>query len=67
MALPNSVSSRSRLDPVRLTQRLQTPDICTYDDDVRHMSLVFRLMVSRLADNMQFKRGFLGLSKFIDA
>ena len=29
-------------------------DICTYNDDVRHMSRVFRLMVSRLCDNMRF-------------
>jgi len=31
-------------------------DICTYNDDVRRMSRVFRLMVSRLADNMRFNR-----------
>jgi hypothetical protein len=31
-------------------------DICTYNDDARHMSRVFRLMVSRLADNMRFNR-----------
>jgi len=31
-------------------------DICTYNDDVRHMSRVFRLMVSRLAETMRFKR-----------
>jgi len=31
-------------------------DICTYNDDVRRMSRVFRLMVSRLSDNMRFNR-----------
>jgi len=31
-------------------------DICAYNDDVRHMSRVFRLMVSRLSGNMQFSR-----------
>ena len=31
-------------------------DICSHNDDVRHMSRVFRLMVSRLADNMRFTR-----------
>lgn len=31
-------------------------DICTYNDDVRRMSRVFRLMVGRLSDNMKFNR-----------
>jgi hypothetical protein len=31
-------------------------DICTYNDDARHMSRVFRMMVSRIADNMRFSR-----------
>jgi hypothetical protein len=31
-------------------------DICTYNEDQRRMSRVFRLMVSRLSDNMQFNR-----------
>jgi hypothetical protein len=31
-------------------------DICSYNDDVRHMSRVFRLMISRVADNMVFNR-----------
>jgi hypothetical protein len=31
-------------------------DICTYNDDVRRMSRVFRLMISRIADNMRFSR-----------
>ena len=31
-------------------------DICTYNDDARRMSRVFRLMVSRLAENMRFNR-----------
>jgi hypothetical protein len=29
-------------------------DICNYNDDVRHMSRVFRLMVRRLTPNMRF-------------
>ncbi|GGL14426.1 hypothetical protein [Mangrovihabitans endophyticus] len=31
-------------------------DICSYNDDVRHMSRVFRLMISRVSDNMRFTR-----------
>ena len=31
-------------------------DICTYNDDTRHMSKIFRLMVRRLSDNMRFNR-----------
>jgi hypothetical protein len=31
-------------------------DICTYNDDVRRMSRIFRLMVSRLSDTMRFNR-----------
>jgi len=31
-------------------------DICTYNDDARHMSRIFRLMVSRLSGNMRFNR-----------
>jgi hypothetical protein len=31
-------------------------DICTHNDNVRHMSRVFRIMVSRLAENMRFSR-----------
>jgi hypothetical protein len=31
-------------------------DICTYNDDVRHMSRIFRLMISRIAENMRFSR-----------
>jgi acetyltransferase (GNAT) family protein len=31
-------------------------DICTYNDDVRHMSRIFRLMVSRLSENMRFSK-----------
>jgi len=31
-------------------------DICTYNDDVRRMSRIFRLMVSRLSDTMRFDR-----------
>jgi len=31
-------------------------DICSYNDDVRHMSRVFRLMISRVAENMRFSR-----------
>jgi hypothetical protein len=31
-------------------------DICTYNDDVRRMSRIFRLMVSRLSENMRFQR-----------
>jgi acetyltransferase (GNAT) family protein len=31
-------------------------DICSYNDDVRHMSRVFRLMISRTAENMKFSR-----------
>jgi hypothetical protein len=31
-------------------------DICTYNDDVRRMSHIFRLMVSRLSDTMRFNR-----------
>jgi hypothetical protein len=31
-------------------------DICTYNDDVRRMSKIFRLMISRVADNMRFNR-----------
>jgi hypothetical protein len=31
-------------------------DICTYNDDIRHMSRVFRLMVRRLTANMKFSR-----------
>jgi hypothetical protein len=31
-------------------------DICSYNDDVRHMSRVFRLMIARNSDNMRFNR-----------
>jgi len=31
-------------------------DICTYNDDVRHMSRIFRVLVRRMADNMRFSR-----------
>jgi len=31
-------------------------DVCSYNDDVRHMSRVFRMMVSRLTDTMRFTR-----------
>src|SRR4051812_24693356 len=31
-------------------------DICSYNDDARHMSRIFRLMVSRLSGNMRFNR-----------
>ena len=31
-------------------------DICTYNDDVRRMSRIFRLMVNRLSENMRFSR-----------
>lgn len=31
-------------------------DICQYNDDVRNMSRIFRLMVRRLTDNMRFER-----------
>ena len=31
-------------------------DICTYNDDVRRMSRIFRLMVGRLSENMRFNR-----------
>jgi hypothetical protein len=31
-------------------------DICSYNDDVRRMSKIFRLMISRVADNMRFNR-----------
>jgi hypothetical protein len=31
-------------------------DICTYNDEVRHMSRVFRLMIARQTENMRFSR-----------
>jgi hypothetical protein len=31
-------------------------DICSYNDDVRNMSRVFRLMIRRLTANMRFER-----------
>jgi hypothetical protein len=31
-------------------------DICSHNDEVRRMSRVFRMMVSRLSDNMKFTR-----------
>jgi ribosomal protein S18 acetylase RimI-like enzyme len=31
-------------------------DICTYNDNVRHMSHIFRAMVERLDSNMRFER-----------
>jgi len=31
-------------------------DICTYNDEVRHMSRIFRMMISRQAENMRFSR-----------
>lgn len=31
-------------------------DICTYNDEVRHMSRVFRMMISRWAPEMRFDR-----------
>jgi hypothetical protein len=31
-------------------------DICTYNDEVRHMSRVFRMMISRWAPTMKFDR-----------
>jgi len=31
-------------------------DICSYNDDVRHMSRVFRLMISRNTETMRFNR-----------
>jgi ribosomal protein S18 acetylase RimI-like enzyme len=31
-------------------------DICNYNDDVRNMSQIFRLMVRRLTENMRFER-----------
>ena len=31
-------------------------DICTYNDEVRHMSRVFRMMISRNSDSMRFNR-----------
>jgi len=31
-------------------------DICSYNDDVRHMSRIFRLMISRVTENMRFSR-----------
>jgi len=31
-------------------------DICSHNDDSRHMSRIFRIMVSRLSDNMRFSR-----------
>jgi hypothetical protein len=31
-------------------------DVCNYNDDVRNMTRIFRMMVSRLSDNMRFER-----------
>jgi len=31
-------------------------DICSYNDDVRHMSRIFRLMISRTTETMKFSR-----------
>jgi hypothetical protein len=31
-------------------------DICSYNDDVRRMSKVFRLLVSRMSGTMRFNR-----------
>jgi hypothetical protein len=31
-------------------------DVCKYNDDVRNMTRIFRMMVSRLSDNMRFER-----------
>jgi hypothetical protein len=41
---------------VSLQNGLVGLDICSYNDDVRHMSRVFRMMISRNSDSMRFNR-----------